>query len=137
MIETGHKIVETGVVTRVAEAAITFADGVEYAPVIEGTSADYIKQATDSATSVVGFVKKPTCADSIEANDVCSVVIDGLIKVKANGAVTINSPVEVHSVVTEVAALTYSAIGDLSKCAGIAKSSQAATGSLWLLVGRR
>jgi len=137
MVETGFKITENAVVTRVAETAIAFATGAEYAPVIEGTTTGQIKAATDSATTVIGYVKKPTNADTIAQYDACSVVVDGLIKVKANGAVAMNSPVEVHSVVTEVAALTYAVIGDLAKCCGIAKSSQAVTGFIWLLVGRR
>lgn len=137
MVETGYQITEDQIVTRVAEGAIAFADGAQYAPVIEGTSTDQIKAATDSAATVLGFVKKPTEADSIVDGDTCNVVLSGLIKVPTGGAVTINSPVEVHSTITQVAALSYSAIADLTKCVGIAKSSVGSAGNIWLQVGRR
>ncbi|WP_406660894.1 hypothetical protein V7O66_13805 [Methanolobus sp. ZRKC3] len=143
MVETGYKITEDQIITRVAEGAIAFADGAWYAPVIEGTSTDQIKAATDSAATVVGFVKKPTEKDSIEDGDACSVVLVGLIKIPANGAVTINDFLEVHSTVTQVATLTpdttsaATLLADLKKCVAIAKSSQAATGNIWVQIGRR
>ncbi|WP_135612763.1 hypothetical protein [Methanococcoides sp. AM1] len=143
MVENGYKITEDQIVTRVAEGAIAFATGAQYAPVIEGTSTSQIKAATDSAATVVGFVKKPTGKDSIEDGDACDVVLSGLIKVPAAAAVTINSFLEVDATVTKVAAFdpdTTTAItllADLRKNVGVAKSSVGAAGDIWIQVGRR
>lgn len=98
MVETGDSIVECGVLTRVAEGAITFATGAMYAPVIQGTAADQVKPATDSATTVIGFVRKPMTTDSIVDEDTVDVVTDGsIIQQYVEATVTVDDRLEVHS----------------------------------------
>lgn len=107
MTETGNSIVECGILSRVAEAAITFATGAWYAPVIQGTAANQVLPATDSATTVIGFVRKPTTADSIADEDTVDVVTDGsIIQQYVTATVTVDDCLEVHSVVNQLAILT-------------------------------
>ena len=107
MVETGDSIVECGVITRVAEDAITFATGAMYAPVIQGSAADQVLAATDSAATVIGFVKKPMTADSIAVGDTVDVVTDGsIIQQYVTATVTVDDCLEVHSVVNQLAILT-------------------------------
>ena len=133
-METGYVIEEGGVLTRVAEAAIVFGDGCEYAPVIQGTSVSQVLQATDSAVTVLGFVKKPLYG-TIVAGDTVDVVTRGIIRMRAAAGVVMNDPVEVHSVVTEVAQLVVvSPVTTLEPKVGRALTAVSAN-MIWLEIG--
>lgn len=107
MVETGDSIVECGVLSRVAEGAIAFATGSMYAAVIQGSAANQVKAATDSATTVIGFVRKPMIATSIADEDTVDVVTDGsIIQQYVSATVTVDDCLEVHSTVTQLAILT-------------------------------
>lgn len=96
-METGYLIEEGGIITRVAEAAITFADdNAQYAPVIGGTAADQVLQATAGATTVLGFVKKPLYG-TIEAGDIVSVITRGIIIMNVVGTVAVNDSLQVDA----------------------------------------
>jgi len=135
MVETGHSIKEEGVITRVAEAAIAFQTGVLYAPVIQGTAADQVLAATDSAATVIGFVKKPMMADSIALGDTVDVVTEGsIIKAYVSETVVVNDPLEVHSTVTQLNKLALSAYTDITKrCANVV-SPRTGVGVTWIRV---
>ena len=139
MVETGHSIVECGVLTRVAEGAITFATGAMYAPVIQGSAADQVKAATDSATTVIGFVKKPMMADSIADEDTVDVVTDGsIIQQYVTATVTVDDCLEVHSVVNQLAILTPAADAGafLIKRVAHVVSPRTGAGLTWVRVRR-
>lgn len=105
-METGFLIEEGGIVTRVAEGAITFADDdANYAPVIAGTAVDQIAQATAAAATVVGFVKKPLYG-TIEDGDTVSVVTRGIIKMNIVGTVAANDLLQVDADVDALDELT-------------------------------
>lgn len=107
MVETGNSIVECGILTRVAEGAITFAAGTTYAAVIQGTAADQVLAATDSATTVIGFVRKPMTADAIAEGDTVDILTDGsIIQQYVTATVTVDDCLEVHSTVNQLAILT-------------------------------
>lgn len=137
-METGYAIKEEVIVTRVAEGAITFATGAEYAPVIEGTSANQVKAATAAATNVVGYVKKPSTKDSIADKDAVDVVIKGVIKMPVAGAVAQNDPLVVDSTVTQLAKITpdttsaATLLADLKKRCATTKSSTSGAGSAYI-----
>lgn len=137
MVETGHVITEVGVITRVAEAAITFQTGVLYAPVIQGTAADQVLAATDSAATVIGFVKKPMTADLIATGDTVDVITEGsIIKQYVSGTVAVNDPLEVHSTVTQLAKLTVAdgaATAILKRCANVV-SPRTNAGVTWVRI---
>ena len=108
-METGFLIEEGGIVSRVAEDAITFADDdAQYAPVIAGTAADQVAQATAAAATVVGFVKKPLYG-SIEDGDIVSVITTGIIKMNIVGTVAANDSLQVDADVDALDELTVAA----------------------------
>ena len=96
-METGYLIEEGGIITRVAEGAITFADtAAQYAPVIGGTAADQVKQATAAVTTVLGFVKKPLYG-TIEDGDTVSIITRGIITMNVVGTVAVNDSLQVDA----------------------------------------
>lgn len=108
-METGYLIEEGGIITRVAQGAITFADDdAEYVAVIGGAAADQVAQATEAAETVVGFVKKPLNG-TIADGDVVSVVTRGIITVNIVGAVAANDLLQVDADVEALDELTISA----------------------------
>lgn len=137
MVETGNSIVEAGVLTRVAEGAITFATGAMYAPVIQGTSADQVKAATDSATTVIGFVRKPMVADSIADEDTVDVLTDGsIIQQYVTATVTVDDCLEVDTSVNKLAILTLSAYTDILKRVAVVLAPRTDAGLTWVMVRR-
>uniref|UniRef100_A0A6M3M890 Uncharacterized protein n=2 Tax=viral metagenome TaxID=1070528 RepID=A0A6M3M890_9ZZZZ len=139
-METGYVIKEGAIVSRVAEGAIAFATGIQYAPVIEGTAANQVKAATAAAITVVGFVKKPWNKDSIADKDAVDVLIDGLILMPVAGAVVQNDLLAVDTTVTQLVKLTpdtttaISLLADLRKKCAKAKSSTAGAGNAYVSV---
>ena len=137
-METGYSIKENVIVTRVAEGAITFATGAQYAPVIEGTSANQVKAATAGATNVLGFVKKPTTKDSIADKDTVSVVINGVIQMPVAGAVVQNDILAVDTDVKQLAKVTpvttsaATLLADLQKKCATAKTSTGGAGNAYV-----
>jgi len=108
-METGFLIEEGGIVTRVAEGAITFADDdSEYSPVIAGTAVDQVAQATAAAATVVGFVKKPLYG-TIADGDTVDVVRRGIIKMNIVGTVAANALLQVDADVDALDELTITA----------------------------
>lgn len=96
-METGYLIEEGGIIARVAEGAITFADDdAQYAPVIGGTAADQVAQATAAAATVIGFVKKPLYG-TIADGDIVSVVTRGIITMNIVGTVVANDLLQVDA----------------------------------------
>jgi len=137
MVETGHSIVETGIITRVAEGAITFATGAQYAPVIQGTAADQILAATDSATTVIGFVRKPMTKDSIETGDTVDVLTDGsIIQQYVTATVTVDDCLEVHSVVNQLAILSVAAYTNILERVAVVLTPRTGAGLTWVMVRR-
>lgn len=140
-METGATIKEDKIVSRVAEGAITFATGAEYAPVIEGTTANQVKAATAAATTVLGFVKKPATKSSIADKDAVDVVIDGLIKMPVAGAVAQNDSLQVDATVTQLAKITLDTtsaatlLAAIQKRCAIAKSNVGGAGSVYVQIG--
>ena len=121
-------------VTRAAEGAITFATGCEFAPVIVGSAATQVKAATDSATTVIGFARKPTTADSIADGDAVDIAVSGVVAAYVSGTVTVNDPLEVHSTVTQVAKLTLSAYTDITKRVARVVIGRTGAGLAWVEV---
>ena len=138
MVETGSSIVECGVLTRVAEGAIAFATGAMYAAVIQGTAADQVLPATDSAATVIGFARKPMTADSIADEDTVDVVTDGsIIQQYVTATVTVDDCLEVHSVVTQLAILTPAdTAAFFSKRVANVVSPRTGAGLTWVRVRR-
>jgi hypothetical protein len=139
MVETGNSIVEAGIITRVAEGAITFATGAIYAPVIQGSTADQVKPAADSATTVIGFARKPMTADSIADEDTVDVVTDGsIIQQYVSATVTVGDCLEVHSVVNQLAILTPAADAGafLIKRVAVVLAPRTKAGLTWVMVRR-
>lgn len=139
-METGYVIKEGAIVSRVAEGAITFAAGAQYAPVIEGTTANQVKAATAAATNVVGFVKKPWNKDSIADKDAVDVVIDGVILMPVAGAVVQNDILAVDTDVKQLVKVTPNTtsaatlLADLQKKCAKAKTSTAGAGNAYVTV---
>lgn len=137
MPETGNSITECGVITRVAEGAITFATGATYAPAIQGTAADQVLAATDSATTVIGFVRKPMTADSIAAGDTVDVLTDGsIIQQYVSATVTVDDCLEVHSTVNQLAVLTLSAYTNILDRVAVVLAPRTGAGLTWVMVRR-
>lgn len=139
MVETGFCIVEQGILTRVAEGAITFATGAHYAPVIQGTAADQVLAATDSATTVIGFAMKPMTKDSIETGDTVDIVTDGsIIQQYVTATVTVDDCLEVHSTITQLATLTPAAdaAAFLIKRVAVVLAPRTGAGLTWIMVRR-
>jgi len=108
-METGYLIEEGGIITRVAEGAITFADDdAQYAPVIGGSAADQVAQATAAAETVIGFVKKPLYG-TIADGDIVSVITRGIITMNVVGTVVANDLLQVDADVDALDELTISA----------------------------
>lgn len=142
MVETGNSVVECGVISRVAEGAITFATGAWHAPVIQGTAANQVKAATDSATTVVGFVRKPMTADSIADEDTVDIVTDGsIIQQYISETVAANDLVEVHSTVTQLNKITIdttsaaSSLASLQARAAKVVAPRSGAGLTWVNIG--
>ncbi len=137
-METGYCIKESMIVTRRAEGAIAFASGARYAPVIAGTGANQVKAATSAATTVVGFVKKPTTKDSIADGDTVDVVIEGLLSLPIEAASTaMNAFLQVGTDVTKLNTITLSGTpeAELVKIVGRAKQVLASAGFGWVKLG--
>jgi hypothetical protein len=108
-METGYVIEEGGIISRVAEGAITFADDdAQYAPVIAGTAADQVAQATAAAATVLGFVKKPLYGTIVDG-DMVSVVTRGIITMNIVGTVAENDLLQVDADVDALDELTLTA----------------------------
>lgn len=109
-METGYVIEEGGIITRVAEGAITFADDdAQYSPVMGGTAADQVKQCTGAGVvTVVGFVKKPLYG-TIADGDIVSVVTRGIITANIVGTVAVNDSLQVDADVDALDELTIAA----------------------------
>lgn len=138
MVETGFNITECGMITRVAEAAIAFQAGTWYAPVMQGTAADQVLAATDSATTVIGFVRKPMTKDSIETGDTVDVLTDGsIIKQYVSATVTVDDCLQVHSTVTQLAILTPGAAATfLAARVAVVLSPRTGAGLTWVMIRR-
>ncbi len=135
----GKKVVELAVVTKVAEAAIPILASQEYVPVIAGTADYQVLAATDSATTVLGFAKRPTSlalsATSIPISTEVTVVTLGVVKVPVNGALAVGNYVEVHSTTTQVAALTIDTYDDYTKAVGKSLTKLGASGDAYIRLG--
>jgi len=105
-METGFVIEEGGIITRVAEGAITFADDdAQYSPVAAGTAADQVQQASVADETIVGFVKKPLYG-SITDGDTVSVITRGIITMNIVGTVAENDLLQVDADVDALDELT-------------------------------
>jgi len=136
MVETGFNISEVGMLTRVAEAAITFNAGAWYAPVIQGTAADQVLAATAAATTVIGFVRKPMTKNSVETGDTVDVLTAGSIIMQyVNETVTVNAPLEVHTTVTQLSlvAVGTTVANILKRCATVV-SPRTGAGLCWVRI---
>lgn len=141
-METGYEISRGPVVTRVAEGAITFATGVKYAPVIQGTAVNQVKAATQNATTVLGFVRKPTTKDSIADGDTVGVMLaPAIILQKVDASCNVNDYLSVGAIVNELAPLTIATdssaniVASYAKVVARAKHKLDASGNAYVSVG--
>ncbi len=135
----GRKVVELATCTKVAEAAIPILASQEYVAVIGGTADYQVKAATDSATTVLGFAKRPTSlalsATSIPIDTELTVVTMGVVKVPHNGTLAVGDWVEVHSTTTYTAVLVIDTYDDYTKAVGKSLTYLAGSGNAYIKIG--